>query len=195
MGRSHHHQRGGGRQRADPHGDWLIPPPTSGELEKLFFAALERALPLHFRTRPLVSARRNGRTVITNAHALVRGCSRGTSYPQLFGTWSEAAGYSGGPIVRTLDGLVPFLKRRAAGELRAARDYLSEAVVARREQLRPRSASFRQHRHLVRVMGGTLAHLDRLVLWLARRDAPVWVGASVSSATSATLDNTALTRR
>ncbi|KAF0295208.1 hypothetical protein FJT64_007214 [Amphibalanus amphitrite] len=170
------------------------PPPTSGELERLFFAALERALPLHFSTRPLVSARRGGRTLITNAHVLVRGCAPGTSYCDLFGTWSDRAGYAGGPIVRTLDALVPFLKARSVGELRAARDYLSEAVVARREQLRPPSGSYGRHLHMVRVMGGTLHHLRQLVRWLALSDAPAWRRQRAGAA-SATLDHTALTRR
>ena len=175
--------------------EWAGPPPTSGELERLFFAALSRAFPLHFSTRLLIPTRRSGRTRITNAHVLVRGCPPGTSYCGLFGGWSEVGGYSGGPIVRTLDELVPFLKARSIADMAEARGFLAEAVVVRQEELRPQSGSYRQHVHMLHVMQGTLSHLGRLLQWLSQRDAPAWVPTAIDTSTSHSMDYTALTRR
>ena len=180
---------------ADTLGEWTAPPPTSGELERLFFAALSRAFPLHFPSRALISARRHGRTRITNAHVLVRGCVPGTSYCGLFGSWSESGGYSGGPIVHTLDELVPFLKSRSVLEMEEARDFLAEAVVVRQEELRPQSGSYHQHVYMLHVMRGTLSHLGRLLRWLSQQDAPAWVPTRPDPSTAATMVYTALTRR
>ncbi|XP_043210621.1 uncharacterized protein LOC122375346 [Amphibalanus amphitrite] len=153
--------------------DAVFLPPTSGEVEQLFWVTLEKGLPLHFSTKSLRAKRENGRPIITNPHTLVKDCSN-CSYPALFGKITDG-GYQAGPIVKTLDDMVPFLKKKSEQAIKKARGYLKEAYIIRTGELRKKSKSYDSHLYMAHVLRGTLDYLDELVRWLDQVDADPWV--------------------
>ncbi|XP_043210691.1 uncharacterized protein LOC122375396 [Amphibalanus amphitrite] len=152
----------------------VLLPPTSGEMEYLFWISLEKGLPYHFSTKSLRANRMNGRVHMTNPHTLVKDCSISISYPLLFGKFTDGD-YQAGPVVKTLDDMVPFLKRKAEQAIKKARGYLKEAYIIRSEELCEKSKSYKSHLNMVRIVGGTLSYLDELVQWLDQTDADPWV--------------------
>ncbi|XP_043211327.1 uncharacterized protein LOC122375846 isoform X1 [Amphibalanus amphitrite] len=154
--------------------DAVFPPPTSGEMERLCWVTLEEGLPRHFSTKSLRSKRVNGRVVITNPHTLVTGCPIGITYTGLFGKLTDG-GYQAGPVVKTLDHMVPFLKKKSEQAIKKARGYLKEAYIIRTGELRKKSKSYDSHLYMVHVLRGTLDYLDELVRWLDQVDANPWV--------------------
>ena len=147
---------------------------TSGEWECLFFDELEKGFPKLFSTKNLRGVTKRGRVLIDNPHTLVRDCPEGSSYPDLFGSWTEGDGYKCGPIVKTLDRMVLFSKWENKKAIKNAKECLEGIVKTRRGELRKRSRSYRNHLYMVRVIEGTLAYFTELVEWLSLPNAGPW---------------------
>ncbi|KAF0307417.1 hypothetical protein FJT64_021255 [Amphibalanus amphitrite] len=96
------------------------------------------------------------------------------SYPALFGKITDG-GYQAGPVVKTLDSMVPFLKKKSEQAIKKARGYLKEAYIIRTGELRKKSKSYDSHLYMAHVLRGTLDYLDELVRWLDQVDADPWV--------------------
>ena len=149
--------------------------PTSGEVEQLFWQVLAEGFPRHFSTEMVQAIRRNGRLLIHNAHVLVIGCLEGTTYVDLFGSLTKENVYKAGPIMKAIDKMVPFLKKRNINAIKKAREYLNESYMVRRGELQERSPSYQTHLYMVRVVEGTLSYLTELVEWLSQSDADPWI--------------------
>ena len=169
-----------GKERSAVDGEFNDPTvtsqPTSGELEQLFWQVLAEGFPLHFLPTENVRARRqNGRLIQENAHILVVDCPEGTSYVRLFGSLTKDNVYKAGPIIKTIDRMVPFLKTKNINAIKKAREYLYEIYMVRRGELREGSPSYQTHLYMVRVVEGTLSYFTELVEWLSQSDADPWI--------------------
>ena len=139
-----------------------IPEPSSGEVEQLFWKSLEKELPEQFSTKEVRAKRVSGSVRITNPHVLVTGCPIGTTYRSLFGTMTQGSIYWPGAVVNTLERIEPLEKKRAEKSIAKAKEYLREAYLIRRRELRKNSPSYKSHLHMVHVVKGTLDYLEDL---------------------------------
>ena len=163
---------------------WPTDQLTDGEMEDLFLRSLATGLPENFvltsqmasvwllpRMASLAEVAAEQQPLVLGSRS---GSRSGSSYWELFGSWSETTGYGEGLIVTTLRRLEPQLNPAAAPYIGRAREFLLEAIVARRERLSAAATDvWRQQRGVyeVRVMAGTLRYLGGLRERLAQRAA------------------------